>query len=227
MLRSLRSTVLLLCLPVFGKVPQQSVQVSTTERVEFAAGGTVRVNDSEGQVDVEGWDRPEVEITVVRRVYRNGAAQERDAAEKELKSIAVKAEKKGGDLEISTAYLSRKLTRPFKGKSDMQMEYSIKMPREAHLVIRHEYGDVRLSDVTGGIDVSARGGDLVVMLPAEGHYAIDAQCTVGGVSSDFAGTHRGRHWVGERFDDGAAAPASTVRLRVGVGGIQILKTAPK
>jgi hypothetical protein len=85
---------------------------------------------------------------------------------------------------------------------------------------------VRLYDLTGEIDATSRAGDMVLLLPASGRYSIDAKCSVGGVRSDFEGKHRTPYLVGERFDEEAQGPASRLYLRVGLGGIQILKMAP-
>ena len=228
MLRCLSLTAVLLCLPLLAKVPLQSVQVTKTDTVDFAPGGTIRVSGSMGQLDVEGWDRPQVEITVAKSTYRGGSVKDREGGTKELDLFRVTAEKKGaGELVISTFYPSRTLTHLFRGKTDVNLEYHIKVPRDSHLVIRHESGDVRLYDLTGEIDASSAEGDMVVLLPESGKYAIDAKCAVGGVYSDFAGNHRTPWAVGERFVEATPAPASRVYLRVGLGGIQILKMSAK
>ena len=42
------------------KGPKQSFEVTSTERVNFSPGGTIRLVDSYGYLTVEGWDEPEV-----------------------------------------------------------------------------------------------------------------------------------------------------------------------
>jgi len=227
MIRPLWLTAVCLCLPLLAKVPLQSVQVTTTDHVEFAAGGTIRLSGSMGQLDVEGWDRPEVEITVAKSTYRGNTPKDRDEATQELNRVRVTAQRKSdGELLISTSYPSRKLTRPLRGKTDLNLEYHIKVPRDSRLVIRHDSGDVRLYDLTGEIDATSRAGDMVLLLPESGRYSIDAKCSVGGVRSDFDGKHGTPFLVGDRFHEETQAPASRVHLRVGIGGIQILKMAP-
>jgi hypothetical protein len=227
MLRSLWLTAALICLPLLAKVPLQPVQQTNTDHVEFAAGGIIRLTGSSGQLDVEGWDRPEVEITVAKSTYRSNTPKRRDEGTQELNSVRVAAERKSaGELVISTSYPSRTLTRLLRGKTDLNLEYHIKVPRDSHLVIRHDSGDVRLFDLTGEIDATSRAGDMVLLLPSSGRYSINAKCTVGGVYSDFDGKRGTPLLVGERFNEDAEAPASRVYLRVGTGGIQILKIAP-
>ena len=227
MLRWTWLAAVILGLPLLAKVPLQPVRLTNTDHVEFAPGGTIKVSGSMGQLDVEGWDRAEVEITVAKSTYRGGTPKERDEATQELNLVRVVAERKSaGELVISTSYPSRKLTRLFRGKTDLNLEYHIKVPRDSHVMIRHDDGDVRLYDLTGEIDATSRAGDIVLLLPASGQYSIDAKCKVGGVYSDFDGNHRNQYLVGERFNEATPAPGSRVFLRVGMGGIQILKMAP-
>ncbi len=48
------------------KGPKQSFEVTSTERVNFLPGGTIRLESSYGYLTVEGWDEPEVAITVTK-----------------------------------------------------------------------------------------------------------------------------------------------------------------
>jgi hypothetical protein len=45
---------------------RQRVQPPHTEQMTFAPGGTVRIDESHGDVYVEGWVQPEVEVAVVK-----------------------------------------------------------------------------------------------------------------------------------------------------------------
>jgi hypothetical protein len=53
-----RIAIVLLAWPVFGG---DRVEVATTERFDFAPGGTIRVTHSYGDLHVDGWARQEVE----------------------------------------------------------------------------------------------------------------------------------------------------------------------
>jgi hypothetical protein len=105
------------------------------------------------------------------------------------------------------------------------MEYRIRAPRNAKLVIHHKDGNVLISNMLGDIEATGRSGDLVILLPEGGKYAIDAKSQFGTLSSDFDG---GLHHVlwrsGFRLE--APAPAQRIRLRIAVGGIEI-KGSPK
>ena len=47
---------------------KRPAQVVHTERVDFASGGTIRLNDSFGHLYIEGWDQPAVEMTLIREM---------------------------------------------------------------------------------------------------------------------------------------------------------------
>src|SRR5580700_1611159 len=66
MVRRVAPLALALCLPLFPQAPRQQVQVVTTDRVDFAAGGTIRFEGSEGELNIEGWDEPQVQIVCTR-----------------------------------------------------------------------------------------------------------------------------------------------------------------
>src|SRR5277367_5577568 len=68
------------------------VQITHTDKLNLSAGGTIRINDSLGDVNVEGWERPDVEITVTKTTEYSVGPKERDAASKLLNLFQVTAQ---------------------------------------------------------------------------------------------------------------------------------------
>ncbi|MGD0298251.1 MAG: hypothetical protein ABSE86_14155 [Bryobacteraceae bacterium] len=204
--------VLGITLPLSGA--EQRVEVTKTDRMNFAAGGIIRVNHSYGTLNVEGWDRPEVEITVVKSTEKYYDAKQRGKTATLLERAHISIERVSDtELAIST-HQDKKIS----------VDYEIRVPRDSRLDIHHGTGQVLVANVTGNIEATGHRGDLVLMLPDTGAYTIDAKTKVGVVTSDFAGDlHRRRYLVGERFAGPAAA--HRVYLRVGFGGITI-KSVP-
>ena len=209
--------------PVWAAPPRQTVQVVTTDRVDLGPGGTVRLTHSSGDLNMEAWDQPAVEITVTRTAFRHDTPQEQEQAKRDLDRIQVSAKRlNNGDVDVATDFPSRnRLVRALRGFGDFNLDYRIKVPRDAKLVIRHEVGDVTVEGVAGDIDARDRAGDIVLQLPGSARYAVDAKCTVGNVYSDWEGTNRGSNLVGQRFIKTGDASAHHVFLRVGIGGITI------
>ncbi len=135
---------------------------------------------------MEGWDQPEVEITVIKSMSYDYKPKRPDAAAERLNSIRVVTERKStAELVISTIPTSRHgnwapFLRPTATGSVMA-EYRIHVPRDSKLVIHHGTGFVSVNAVTGDIEASAGRGDIMLWL-RPGSYSIDAKTKLGNVS---------------------------------------------
>jgi hypothetical protein len=196
-----------------AKAPEHAAQVVTTDQADFT-GGLVRVNNAYGEMNVEAWDEPRVQVTVTRSSFTHDKAY--------LDQIKVSVKKGAiGELEITTQFPGRnRFLRLIHGLGDFTLDYRIKVPRTANLAIRHEVGDVIIDGVAGDIDAYVASGDIVAMLPEPGKYAIDAECHMGTIYTDYEGTHRSPWLVGQKFTSGTG---HKLKLRANVGGISILK----
>jgi hypothetical protein len=227
MTRRLAAIAFAICLPLAAKAPKTAIPVVTDEKVDFAAGGAIDVTGYVGQMNVESWDGPGVDITVTRIAFRPGTPTNREAAKKKLDAIKVTTERK------SPTALSIRTELPHRGfwarvahrGRDFQVDYRIRVPRDTKLTLRNGAGDVIVHDVAGDIDAKVRTGDIVVQLPPAGTYSFDAKCGLGGVYSDFDGVYRTGHLMSERFAQSGAGQATQVHLRVGIGGITIQKAS--
>jgi hypothetical protein len=225
MFRRVAPLALALCLPLFPQAPRQQVQVVTTDRVDFAAGGTIRFEGSEGELNIEGWDEPQVQIVCTRFDYADATDQDKARLKSKLESITVKTEKRSGtELLVTTALPHRNFfARQLRGKTDADMNYRIMVPRDSHLVVHHGDGDVLVYDVAGDVEVTAHAAAIVAQLDDPAQYAIDAHATVGEVYTDYDGKYRRRRLIGESFLAAVGAPAHKVFLRSKVGNISIVK----
>jgi len=224
-----RSSKIVACaaaLAYIGAAAEHIGLVSTTYPAGVAASGTIQVNNAYGEVNVEGWDRPDVEVTVTRSVFQHDTPQAREAAQRYLNQIRVNTAKAAnGDLTISTSFPSRnRLIRLFRGWGDFTLEYRIQVPRHSRLEIREGKGDVVIVDVTGDIDARAHVGDILVQVPQSATYQVDARCRFGSVYSDFSGDEKRHHLFGESFAGAESAAPQKLNLKVGMGDVIILKT---
>ena len=222
--------------------PKQSFAVTSTERVELSPGGTIRLVNSYGYLTVEGWDEPEVQITVTKSTDRFYDPAQKREAEGRFEQVRVVSERKSDkEVTISTILPARNpffrsvlpldhivLTKPLvpNNRRGVTVEYKVLVPRDSRLVVRHDTGYVWVSDVTGDIDVNSRTGDMIVMLPDPGPYSIDARTRLGGVSSDFAGKGQYRFVAGTHFAYASQSPPRRISLRMGCGSITIKKVPP-
>ena len=207
-------------------------EVTATDHLNFAPGGLIRIEGSYGTLNIEGWDKAEVEVTVTKsRPLRFGDSPAPDHDQRRLESIRIKtALKSPTELTIST-------TLPFRHRNwfsplprtttnAVEADYEIHVPRDSRLAIRHGSGFVQVRGVTGDIQASASRGDILLWLPL-GSYSIDAKTRFGTVSSELDGKAHDRLLVGERFARAGPAPAHHLELRMGFGGITIRQIPPE
>jgi hypothetical protein len=229
-----RLAALCLGLPVLGAAQpslgemsiQRPAQVAHTERVNFAPGGTIRLNDSFGDLYIEGWDQPAVEMSLIKETQ--GYRTPKNASEQLGRVRFTTEHPSANELTISTAIPSHSFFRhPFGGKGDITVRYELHVPRDSRLRIHRGGGNILVGNIIGGIEATNRNGDIVLWLPGPGPYSIDAKSKMGTVISDFTGKTRVRYFVGEGFTDTNESTAHPVHLRVGFGGISIKEIPPE
>jgi len=214
------------CLLLADDEPKQKVLVTHTERADFPSGGWLRLKNSAGEVTVEGWDSPGVELTTIKSTKDAYPSRDRDKASRELDKVRVSMERQGSDLVITTEFPRRRGALPFspwRPATAFDLEYHIKAPMNAKLSAAHGTGEVHVADLASDVHVTVRNGAITLQLPPEGQYDIDAKSDFGDVTSDFPGHAKRSQWLlGHRFVQGAPA-AHHLYLRVGFGDITIMK----
>ena len=202
-----------------------------TERVDFAPGGTIRINGSYGDLNVEGWDRPEIEVSVIKTLPYGFKPKQPDQAAAHLDAIHIVTERKTPtEATITTELPARHLawTPPFTRHTtgEVMAEYEIHVPRDSRLAIHHGTGSVSVSGVTGDIDARVGRGDILLWLPP-GSYSLDARTKFGIVSSDLDGATHNKYLIGESFTQANPPPAHRLFLRMGFGGITLKRILPE
>ena len=204
---------------------KHDAEITTTQSIEFGAKGTIQVVDSFGSVKVEGWDKEEVELTVTKRTQKKYEPKDIAKAAKGLERVKVTMEAVGETslLVINTTYPS--WAPIFRGKTNLKLDYLIKVPRKSTLLIKHGIGEVEVNNVSGDIEATVSIGEISLRLPEDQSYTVDAHVRIGDVSSEFGQTtHRkGLFAVGAKLAGEPAAPTRRIFLRVGIGDIQVSK----
>lgn len=204
------------------------IVVTKTETADFPTGGLLRMTNAVGELTITGWDQPNLEMTTIKSTKTAVDPKDRGQANKLLDNVKISANRKGDELDISTAFPKHsKIARPFLGMTDFDLEYRIQVPRAARLDIAEVMGEVHIENVRGDIRAKENLGEITVRVP-DGMYAIDAKSKLGTVNSDFPGQERQlRWWVvkwpGQAFMADAPAAAQKMFLRAGYGDIVILR----
>ena len=205
---------------------KQKVEISNTERMDFPVGGKLRLTNSIGVLTVEAWDRPDMEITTIKSTKVEYDAREREKKTQELEGVHVKAERRGNEVVVATDFPRyRHFPPPIRPIGiNFDLEYHIKVPANAGIVVNHDLGDVNIDGLTGDIQVTLLQGTITLHLPENEKYAIDAKVDFGHVNSDFGGAQKRRHWIIHWLVNQDSAAAHNLNLKVGFGDIVILRT---
>jgi hypothetical protein len=205
-----------------SKAASPYLETSETQHVEFPAGGELNLKHLSGELTVEGWDRADVEITTVKYTRLEYKGADRDQASKLLQAVHVTAARHDNQVVVETSAPPQRhfLTLVFGLK--WAVDYRIKVPRNARLVVEHRSGEVHIMDVAGDIKASVRQGLITLMLPADGRYTIDANCKLGDVVSDFDGQKHDKSWrFSHSFTNAASGTSHKLDLRIQFGDIII------
>src|SRR5580700_5301929 len=128
-----------------GDLSTQIVTVSETKTLDAAPAGTLHLENSWGAVNIEGWDQPRVEITVIKSttgLFRASEAAQRDAGTHLLEHAQIKSDRNGDEILISTQV-------PRRDRAALNVLYNIRAPRGSKIVIDR-----------GGVYITGMAGDM-------------------------------------------------------------------
>jgi hypothetical protein len=200
----------LLFLLAAAAVNGQTVSATKTEHLDFPANGLLKVDNPSGELTIEAWDQPGVEITTTRSAR----------SQTELDAIVIKSERKGDELDITTTWSRHRFEfRQF------DLEYRIKVPRDTKLSIHQTRGEIHIDGVTADVDAKMYDGEITLHLPQDAKYTIDARTTkVGHIDSDYGGDQKHRWWGTSHFLSTPDGAPHKLHLGISYGDIVILKT---
>lgn len=218
----------------------------------LAADGRIRLENVNGDIRIEAWDRNEVAVKYVK----SGDNQD------ELDRVDVTIDADNDSLSIETEYKKRKSS--WHHGNSGSVDFSLKVPANARLNnVSSVNGSLDIRGVTGGIDSSTvngrievrdvaadldletvngtieawfsnLGGDqrisletvngrIIVWLPEGADVAIDAETVHGGISNDF-GLEVDKGFVGRDLNGKLGSGNARLDLETVNGSIKIKKS---
>lgn len=181
-----------------------------TDTVEFGAGGTISISGApQGSISIEGWNKPEIEISAEIEIQ---AATEADLAQlasvnsfvidqgfNHTRIVSVGTFDKDYMKRVAKKFPKTLLGLPFK------IDYKIKVPRYVELNVTGGIGDFSLSGVDGEIFVKYLESNAKINL-----IGGSLQATFGKGSVDI--TIPTRSWRGRFADVQLAAGTMSIQL---------------
>lgn len=236
----------LLAASAFGLAVKEEFQ----QTYDLAAGGRISLENVNGNVDIEGWDRDEVQVDYVKSA-RTQAGLER---------MEVKIDATGRGIDISTEYARRQnMDSGYDGGS---VDFVLYVPRDArleeielvngNLVLRQLDGDVAVEVVNGKVNADGLGGrveissvngsmdigfdslsdgqrvelesvngSLQLSLPDDANADIEAETVQGAIKNDFGWEVKKGRYVGRSMSGTLGRGGARVELENVNGSIAI------
>lgn len=199
------AALLLSTLLLAGAAPALAATASETFEATypFAPGDELAIDNVNGSIEVEAWDRDEVRVEAEKKVK----ASSRERAEEALAELTVEVRESPGRLEISTesprgtdGFLAWLTGRQIQGS----VHYRLLVPRDVQLDARTVNGRVHAEGTAGDLRFRSTNGRIEVVDAAG---SVRASTTNGSIDVELA-----------RVDEGAELDFSTtngsIRLEV-------------
>src|SRR6266436_3312689 len=164
-----RATALLvLVLTAVFAVPSHAITKEVNQSYPLLPGGSFELQNVNGTIDVQGWDRNEVEIHAVKTAK---------VKESDLERVAIDVEAKPDAVSITTRY-------PQNEGVEVAVEYTIHVPHSAHIEhIGTVNGTLRIAGVETVEDLHTVNGNIEVL---EAGGSVHAHTTNGNVHLELA-----------------------------------------
>jgi hypothetical protein len=190
-----------------------------TERQVFthplAAGGKVYLKNDVGEIHVTTSGRSDVRIIAVKKARDS----DEHSGPGRLKELRVQVNTSPDEIRIRGVWPHRDVTRLFRGKSRLQIDYELEVPRGVRLHVENDIGEVHITGADNDVIVRNGIGEAYVGLADSFQpRRVYLHTKIGELQSDFPGRSSG--FLGRKFTrilDGK----STLDVRVSIGEIRI------
>jgi hypothetical protein len=157
----------------------EEVRKVTEKTFPFAPGGEITIDNQNGRITVEAWNRPEARIQITRIARASGRAK----AEEYLRQIRADVQVSEGTIEIVSRYPKRS------GKvglfevlservASFQIQYYLQVPVETALELESTNGGIRVRGTKGQVRAATTNGNIELNGVAG---AIETESTNGGI----------------------------------------------
>jgi len=122
-----------------------------------AAGNTLNIDNSFGNVTVTTWDRNEIKVDI----HIEASSTDKEHADKVFDNIDVEDSKDGNQIKFKTTTSKGKQNYSCKNcSSNMEISYTVQIPSGNTLKIDNSFGAILLPDYNGTVSLSSKFGSL-------------------------------------------------------------------
>jgi len=186
--------------------------------VRMFSYGTLTVDTRYGDLQIEGWDEPRLEIEAEKVVQAGSEAK----AQPLYEMIRVDLEGQDKAVLLRTLYPPRRPWRMFRGGTKLSVNYRIKMPYDANLILKAVDGEVRIRGIAGNQKVRVSYGDVEVNVPSIYNLrSLNARTRLGYVQSNLHGEDNAG--FGPRLWFWNPSGNQDIYIHVGMGGVYVYR----
>ncbi len=178
--------------------------------------GTLTIDTRMGDVQVDGWDEPRLEIEAEKVVE----AKDEKHARPLYDQVQVVLDGQDKQVQLRTVYPSRGVFHPFHNESNLTVNLRIHMPFDANVRMKCVDGEVRVSGLIGRQEVNLSYGDVEINVPSIYRLrSLNARTILGYVQSDLHGENSAG-W-GRRIMFWNSGGDQDIKVRVRMGGVYV------
>lgn len=207
---------LAICLLSAGEARADEYTQISRYSIGLFPGETLVVDTRIGDVTVEGWDEPRVEVEA-EKLVRAGTARK---AGKLYEQIHVSLSSADREVHLRAKFPPRRPWRLFRGATRLSVNFRIRMPAQSNLFLKCVDGDIRVRGVRGDVEAKVNYGDVEVVVPSLWNVrSLDARAFLGYAQSSlhFEGSSGFKRRLRFLNDQGE----QDVKVRVRFGGIHV------
>jgi hypothetical protein len=196
----------------FSKTSHHSARMFST--------GVLVIDARTGDLTIEGWDNPRVEVEAEKVVRAGSEAKAKPLYDR------LRVELTGQDnlVTLRAVFPTRRPWRPFRGESKLSVNFTIKMPYDASLKLVCVDGDVRISGIVGQELLRVNYGDVEIDVPDVYNLrSLFAHAWVGYVQSDLHGIEGDSSGLQQKVSFYNAFGTQDISVRVRMGGVFIYR----
>ncbi len=140
----------------FSQTPVQVVTKVIEKDLPYGDGQRIRVNAQKADVILNGWNRPTVSVKL-RLVAKH---PDRAVAEREVAYHQYVLQASNGQIDLSNRFVIPQ--RAGKLQSQLKAIYEVNVPTKALITLTNSFGDVRLNNLAGDVNIKFEFGKLTL-----------------------------------------------------------------
>ena len=209
----MKKLALTLAVALLWALPASADETVRHLEKQIPAGGIQRVDLDipVGEVDVTGWDQPQVHVDVKLECNRG-----RDACRKAAEKVRVVYAQDEGRLRIEVKDW------PKWGNNGLEAHLRIQVPRQLGLNADLGVGEMKIAGIEGHLNADIGVGELDITLPASAVGSVSADTGVGEANLSANGRrYESSGLVAKTINWTKGTGSSKVKADVGVGEINV------